>query len=115
MTFRILGRWLKAFGRPNSVLDRVNKVQSDIVDIRRLCDELLDKNVHLIKQLNLGKSFSRFVRALSMLIGWIDQKRTIEGKIEHPQVISIPLTECHTGLEDQIKRTPFPVLSMKIR
>lgn len=54
-------RWLKAFGRPNSVLDKVNKVQSDIVDIRRLCDELLDKNVHIIKQLNL------------------DQKVTIEG------------------------------------
>ena len=31
-------------------------VQVIIVEIRRSCDELLDKNVHSIKQMNLGKS-----------------------------------------------------------
>jgi len=56
LTCCILGRWLTAFGRPNRILDKANKVQVVIVDIRRLCEELLDKNVHSIKQLAHGKS-----------------------------------------------------------
>ena len=51
----ITGRWLKAFGRPNSILDKASKVQGVIMEIRRLCEELLDMNVHMIKRLNLGK------------------------------------------------------------
>lgn len=47
-------RWIKALGRPNSILDKAKEVQDAILDMRLLCDELLDKNVYLIKQLNLG-------------------------------------------------------------
>ena len=49
------GRWLKALAKPSSILERVNSIDSDTAEIRRLCDELLDKEVHNIKQLNLGK------------------------------------------------------------
>ena len=64
LTCRILGRWLRALGRPNSILDKAKRVQEIIVDIRRLCDELLDKNVHSIKQLNIGKSLPRYMDSI---------------------------------------------------
>lgn len=51
-----LGRWMKTLGRPNTLLDKVKDVQDTIVGMRHLCDELLDKEVNLIKQNNLGKS-----------------------------------------------------------
>lgn len=56
LTCCILGRWLRAFVRPNIVFDKADQVQAVIVDIRQLCEELLDKNVHSIKQLAHGKS-----------------------------------------------------------
>ena len=64
MTNRITGRWLKALGRPNSILDKAKEVQDAIMDIRRLCDELLDKNVNIIKQLNIGMSSTKLHRLL---------------------------------------------------
>ncbi|KAL9004060.1 MAG: hypothetical protein Q9188_003095 [Gyalolechia gomerana] len=45
-------RWFKALGRPNSILDKASRVQAVIGEIRKLCDELLDKNVDHIKQQN---------------------------------------------------------------
>ncbi|EXJ82359.1 hypothetical protein A1O3_06172 [Capronia epimyces CBS 606.96] len=48
-------RWLKAMGWPNDLVDKATRVRKVILDIRRLCDELLDKNVHMIKQLNLDQ------------------------------------------------------------
>ena len=53
------GRWLKALGAPNSILDKAKEVQDTMLDIRRLCDELLDKNVNVIKQLNIGMSSTK--------------------------------------------------------
>ena len=64
LTSRISGRWLKALGRPNSILDKAKEVQDTIVNIRRLCDELHDKNVNMIKQLNIGKSLTNFALLL---------------------------------------------------
>ena len=64
MANRITGRWLKALGRPNSILDKAKEVQDAIMDIRRLCDELLDKNVNIIKQLNIGMSSTKLHRLL---------------------------------------------------
>ena len=81
LTCRILGRWLKALGGPNRILDKANRVQPIIREIRRSCDELLDKNVHSIKNLSLGKSSAASHVALSMLTTWTEQKLTIESKL----------------------------------
>lgn len=42
-------------GRPKSILDQAAKVQATIVEIRLLCDELLDRNVYRITQYANGK------------------------------------------------------------
>ncbi len=57
LTSSPIGRWLRALGMSDSFLDKANVVQQEIVDIRRLCDELLSKKVHSIKVLNECKFF----------------------------------------------------------
>ncbi|MCJ1244750.1 hypothetical protein MMC30_001950 [Trapelia coarctata] len=47
-------RWLRVLGAPDNLVDKSNKVQDGIVSIRRLCEELLDKNVDSIKKLSKG-------------------------------------------------------------
>ena len=54
LTALILGRWLRALKKPDAIFAKADEVQSVIVDIRQLCDELLDKRVHSIKELNIG-------------------------------------------------------------
>ena len=46
---------MRAFKRPDSIFAKANQVQSVIVNIRQLCDELLDKRVHSIKELSIGR------------------------------------------------------------
>ncbi|EXJ70040.1 uncharacterized protein A1O5_07113 [Cladophialophora psammophila CBS 110553] len=46
-------RWFRALGSPSYLHEKVTETQKVILEIRRICDELLDKNIHLIKQLNL--------------------------------------------------------------
>ncbi|KAK6506458.1 hypothetical protein TWF506_011366 [Arthrobotrys conoides] len=51
-----LRRWLKAMGRPTSLLERASEVQKAIVDVRYMSEELLNKSVHMIKQLNINQA-----------------------------------------------------------
>lgn len=67
-------RWLKALGRPNGILKKAESVQVTMVEIRRLCDELLDKTVHSIKQINL--KLDKDVQTVMQLNA--EQKNTIE-------------------------------------
>ena len=55
LTNRILGRWLKAFGPANSIVDKTNKLQDEIVKMRELCEDLLNKNVDELKKSNKGE------------------------------------------------------------
>ena len=50
-----LGRWLRAMSPINSFAGKADEVQDKIVQIRRLCEELLNKNVDTIKRSNKGK------------------------------------------------------------
>lgn len=52
------GRWLIALGTPKSLIDKANKMQLVTVDIRRLCEDLLGKNVDSIKKLTISEFFS---------------------------------------------------------
>lgn len=49
------GRWSRAFLPINQFAQEAEEVQNHIVQIRRLCEDLLHKNVDNIKQLNTGK------------------------------------------------------------
>ena len=52
----VLGRWLIALSPTNSFSDKAAEVQDQIVHIRRLCEELLNKNVDIIKRSNIGNT-----------------------------------------------------------
>lgn len=55
-------------------------MQNHIVQIRRLCEELLNKNVDTIKQLNIGKH-NEFTRALAVLMTELDLVHSNLGKL----------------------------------
>lgn len=46
-------RWLRALSPTGSLSDTADEVQDDIVQIRHLCEELLNKNVDIIKRSNM--------------------------------------------------------------
>ena len=51
---------MKAFQPANSFAEKADEVQTHIVKIRRLCEELLNKNVDLIKRSNESRAYSFF-------------------------------------------------------
>ena len=55
-----LGRWLKALQPANSFAEMADNVQAHIKEIRRLCEELLTKNVDLIKRSNESRAYDFF-------------------------------------------------------
>lgn len=50
----IIERWSRALIASQKLKSKAEGVRDVIVDIRRLCDELLDKNVDYIKKLNMS-------------------------------------------------------------
>lgn len=74
-----LGRWSKAFWGPsNNLDDRASKVRQAIVEVRSVSEELLSKNIDMIKQLNIGQFLpisSAHILTCSMLV----QAKEIEG------------------------------------
>lgn len=77
-----LGRWLRALTTSDSFTVKANEVQDVMVDIRRLCEELLDKNVHSIKTLTISKfpMYDCFIVHFIVLTVRIAQKENIEGQ-----------------------------------
>lgn len=58
LTHHTAGRWLKAFGTSDTLQTKAESVRDITLDIRQLCNELLDKNVHHIKNSNLSITMS---------------------------------------------------------
>ena len=58
-----VGNWLRALLPANSFAGKADEVQNQIVEIRRLCEELLNRNVDDIKQSN-KREFDRFLPEL---------------------------------------------------
>jgi len=49
-----VGRWFRALSGPSRIMgDYASRVQEAIVDVRYTSEELLNKNVDVIKQLNI--------------------------------------------------------------
>ena len=63
LTCSDLGRWLRALSPSGSLSDKADEVQDHIVQIRYRCEELLNKNVDIIKRSNMGK-FDRTLHEL---------------------------------------------------
>ena len=74
------GRWSRALLPINQFAQEAEEVQNRIVQIRRLCEELLNKNVDTIKQLNFGK-YDEFTRALAVLMTELDLVHSNLGKL----------------------------------
>ena len=52
LTYSGLGNWLRALLPADSFAGKADEVQNQIVEIRRTCEELLNRNVADIKQSN---------------------------------------------------------------
>ncbi|KAK8119829.1 uncharacterized protein PG998_004455 [Apiospora kogelbergensis] len=49
-------RWLKAIGGPSKLDSAARAVRKALVDVRQVCEELVDQNMHQLKAQNQGKS-----------------------------------------------------------
>ena len=68
LTCHYPGRWFKAFQPANSFAEKADEVQAHIVQIRHLCEELLTRNVDLIKRSNESKVYKFFDYFLIIMI-----------------------------------------------
>ncbi|KAH0840518.1 hypothetical protein FOPE_05769 [Fonsecaea pedrosoi] len=102
-----LRRWLTALGSPSHLYDKVAETQKVIQEIRRICDELLDKNIHLIKQLNLEQkeTIRRLEEQVDQLLKAQDNHALTE--IQHYLGLSSFSSENHRKQLEQYRRALY--------
>ncbi|KIW29327.1 hypothetical protein, variant [Cladophialophora immunda] len=102
-----LRRWLSALGSPSDLRDKITETQKVIQEIRRICDELVDKNIHLIKQLNLEQKATilRLEEEVDQLLK--AQDNHVLTEIQHSLGLSSFSGENHRKQLEQYRRALY--------
>ena len=83
---RQLGRWLRVLGPSDDLIHNEIRVKHDVVRMRQVCDELLDKNVDAIKTSNISKYINQRYQEFEVLtsgrrVGGSIEKYAVDGLV----------------------------------